>query len=88
VIGFLISLIQIVSLAFTLGLLIFILMAFFVSPFHPLREALGRFYEPLLAPIRRFLPTLGGLDFSPLVLLILVNFIERVLIGFLVSLGP
>lgn len=29
--------------------------------------------EPLLAPIRRFMPNLGGIDLSPIVLLILVN---------------
>lgn len=32
--------------------------------------------EPLLAPIRRILPTLGGLDFSPIVLLLLIGFIQ------------
>ncbi len=30
--------------------------------------------EPALRPIRRFLPSLGGMDFSPLVLLLLVQF--------------
>ncbi|MEL6363279.1 MAG: YggT family protein [Pseudomonadota bacterium] len=28
--------------------------------------------EPFLAPIRRFLPSVGGLDLSPLILLILI----------------
>ncbi|MBO6728923.1 MAG: YggT family protein [Maricaulis sp.] len=35
--------------------------------------------EPLLGPIRRILPPLGGLDLSPLVLILLVTFVERVL---------
>lgn len=33
--------------------------------------------EPLLAPIRRVLPTFGGLDFSPLVVFFLLNFVQR-----------
>jgi len=36
--------------------------------------------EPILAPIRRILPTAGGLDFSPLVLLILVIFVRTLLV--------
>jgi YggT family protein len=36
--------------------------------------------EPLLAPIRRFLPQTGMIDFSPLILLILVGIIARILI--------
>jgi YggT family protein len=35
--------------------------------------------EPLLAPIRRMLPNLGGLDLSPLVLLLLVFLIQRII---------
>lgn len=32
--------------------------------------------EPLLGPIRRVLPTLGGMDFSPVVLLLLISFAQ------------
>ena len=38
--------------------------------------ALNRLTEPLLRPIRRSLPDLGGLDVSPIVLLILLKFLE------------
>jgi YggT family protein len=33
--------------------------------------------EPLLAPIRRVMPDLGGLDFSPIILLLGLQFIKR-----------
>ena len=33
--------------------------------------------EPLLGPIRRFVPALGGMDFSALILLLLLRFVER-----------
>ena len=36
--------------------------------------------EPILAPIRRILPTAGGLDFSPLILLVLVIFVRTLLV--------
>ena len=36
-------------------------------------SALERITEPLYRPIRRILPDFGGLDFSPLVVLILIS---------------
>lgn len=38
--------------------------------------ALRRLTEPLLGPIRRFLPDLGGIDISPVVLLIVLSFVR------------
>ena len=35
--------------------------------------------EPALRPIRRILPNLGGVDISPIILLLLIMFIERVI---------
>ncbi|MGR4000172.1 MAG: YggT family protein [Alphaproteobacteria bacterium] len=34
---------------------------------------LGRVIEPVLSPVRRVLPAIGGLDFSPLILLIVLS---------------
>ena len=39
--------------------------------------------EPLLAPIRRVLPNLGGLDFSPIVLLLGLQFIKRAIVYYI-----
>lgn len=36
--------------------------------------------EPVLAPIRRVLPPVGGIDFSPLLALILLQLVSTVLI--------
>jgi YggT family protein len=41
-----------------------------VDPRHPLARIVYRLTEPVLAPIRKALPLIGGLDFSPMVLLI------------------
>ncbi len=43
-------------------------------------RTLDRAVSPLLRPIRRFLPTLGGLDFSPVVLLILISAVQATLL--------
>ena len=42
--------------------------------------ALYRLTEPVLAPIRRYLPDLGGLDISPIVAIIVIYFIRYVVI--------
>jgi YggT family protein len=61
-------------------------LGYFLSPYHPVRTALDRIVEPLLAPIRRIVPTLGMLDISPMVLIILVIIISYALRAFLYTL--
>lgn len=46
---------------------------------HPLVRLIRRATEPALAPIRRVLPTAGGFDFSPIVLLLLLQLLKRAL---------
>ncbi len=41
---------------------------------------LNRFTEPLLAPIRRILPSMGGLDLSPIILLLGLEFLRRFIV--------
>jgi YggT family protein len=38
---------------------------------------LERAIEPLLRPIRRYVPTWGGIDFSPLILILLLQFLQN-----------
>ena len=42
-------------------------------------EFLYRITEPLLRPIRNFMPNLGGLDISPIILILIIMFIQRVI---------
>jgi YggT family protein len=44
-------------------------------------HALDRITGPLYRPIRRVLPDFGGLDFSPLVVLVLIMIVDRLLRG-------
>jgi YggT family protein len=43
--------------------------------------ALDRLTAPLYRPIRRMLPDFGGIDFSPLVILILIQVLRKLLAG-------
>ncbi len=47
----------------------------------PLFRLLLEITEPVLAPIRRVLPTAGMIDFSPLVALLLIQFVGGILAG-------
>src|SRR6516164_6852390 len=48
-------------------------------------DFLWRVTEPLLRPIRRVLPDLGGIDISPVILILILVFIRSVLIGNLIE---
>ena len=49
-------------------------------------EFLWRVTEPALRPIRRFMPNLGGIDISPIILILLIYFLQMVLQNILLSL--
>ena len=40
-------------------------------------DVLSRFIEPTLKPIRKYMPDLGGVDISPIVLILGLQFIQR-----------
>ena len=60
---------------------------FRVSPYHPVMRFLIQITEPLLAPIRRSLPTIGGFDFSPMAALLILWAAELLLRRMLVMLA-
>ena len=69
---------------FIFGIVIQVVLSYFMDPFHPVRRFIDRIYEPLYALIRRILPKTGMLDFSPFVLIILLTIIERILVSILI----
>ncbi len=78
-------LIIITTLANILTILIIVdsLLSWVLSPYHPIREALGRVLQPLYAPIRRVIPPMGGMDLTPLVLLVVVQVVAQIAATFL-----
>ena len=47
-------------------------------------DFLWRITEPLLRPIRRVLPNLGGIDISPVILILLLWFLRNLMFEYLV----
>jgi YggT family protein len=78
---------QLVCLVFTLMTIAIFLRAilswFNMDPRSPLIQALDAITEPVLDPIRRIMPRLGMLDLSPLVAILLLQFVSVGLQGFL-----
>jgi YggT family protein len=65
---------------YSLVLLVTVVMSWLpVDRRNPLTTLLDGLTEPVLAPIRRALPPMGGLDLSPMVLLIALQFLKRLL---------
>ena len=54
---------------------------------HPLLVLVYRITEPMLGPVRSLLPALGGVDFSPVVVLFGIQIAERLLIQLLVNMA-
>jgi YggT family protein len=83
VISLLVRLVNILAQLLVLLIIIKVILSYVMDPYHPVRRSLDGLIEPLLAPIRRVVPLIGMFDFSPLVLLILVQVLSSVLIAFL-----
>jgi YggT family protein len=72
----LISLLQLLSQLFSLLILARILMSWVqVDRYNPVVKFIFDLTEPILAPIRRVLPQAGMFDFSPMVAILLVEFL-------------
>ncbi len=85
-IAILILFINALSQLLVLLVIVAVILSYFMDPYHPIRRAVDGVVEPMLAPIRRFVPSLGGLDFSPLVLIILIQLLSNLLIRLLSTL--
>ncbi|MGA2567595.1 MAG: YggT family protein [Pseudolabrys sp.] len=49
---------------------------------HMVGDMLYRLTEPLLRPIRSMMPNLGGIDISPVILILLILFLENVIVRY------
>jgi YggT family protein len=54
---------------------------------HPALYLLHQITEPVMAPFRKVLPSMGGLDFSPILVFIIINVLQIVLRNLAFSLG-
>jgi YggT family protein len=86
VIDILITFINVLQQILVLLVIVSVILSYFMDPYHPIRQGVDRIVEPLLSPIRRIVPLVGMLDFSPLVLIILIQIVSGLLVSLLRSL--
>lgn len=78
------SLVTLISVLrfFYIVVIIGALMSWFSpDPGNPLVQMIHLIVEPLLRPVRRVLPTLGGIDFSPIVVIFALVYLQRILMA-------
>ena len=86
-IGIFITIIGALQQILILLVILSVVLSYFLDPYHPLRRGLDRIVEPMLNPIRRVVPLVGMLDFSPLILIILIQVVGSLLVRLLLSLS-
>lgn len=57
------------------------------DPFNPIVQFLYKTTDPILAPIRKFMPTLGPVDLSPIIAFFALYFLKLFLVSSLVGLA-
>jgi len=85
-IDILITFINVLQQVLVLLVIVSVILSYFMDPYHPIRQGVDRIVGPLLSPIRRVVPLVGMLDFSPLVLIILIQIVAGLLVRLLFSL--
>ena len=80
---FLISIINLAPRAIIFLVIIQVLLSYFMDPYHPLRQTIDNILEPIYVPIRKYLPQTGMFDFSPIILIIVIQLLSWLLIRLL-----
>ncbi|ABB31404.1 protein of unknown function YGGT [Geobacter metallireducens RCH3] len=82
--NFLLAVAKIADILLTIYLYILIARAIISwvnpDPYNPIVNFLYRSTEPVLSRVRRFLPDMGGLDLSPIIVLVAIYFLQSFLV--------
>jgi YggT family protein len=84
------SLIGIVDIIFrllTIVVVVDVIVSYFLPPYNNVRIFLDRIVNPMLAPIRRIIPPVQMIDFSPIILLVILQVVEFILVRLMSSIG-
>ena len=66
---------------YSLIVLVAVILSWVQLPYdNPIAQFVNKLTEPLLGPIRRALPEMGGLDFSPIILLVGLQMLKGLLV--------
>ena len=91
-VGFVIYLLQLLIYLMIAQVILSWLVAFNVVNYQnrfvrTVANALDRILDPLLRPIRRVMPDLGGIDLSPMLLILVIILVQRLLSGLVLDLA-
>jgi YggT family protein len=65
------GLVNLTLMVYTIVILVYALLSFVNRGYNPIETWLGQIAEPVLKPVRRVIPPIGGLDLSPLLVILL-----------------
>ncbi|CAM4465261.1 MAG: hypothetical protein LEGION0398_MBIBDBAK_00956 [Legionellaceae bacterium] len=67
--------------------LLFMVVISWVNPLNPLSGLINRITDPLLKSMKRYIPLIGGMDFTPMIAILGLKLIEMVLVTPLLNFG-
>ena len=76
-----------VIIIFIVAVLVRIVLSWIAPGINQFSRLVVTFTEPIMSPARRLIPTLGALDFSPILVLFFLNLADIFVVRFLESLG-
>lgn len=83
--GLLLSIVHTIGQVLSILVLASVLLSYFLPATNPIRLFVDRIVNPMLVPIRKIIKPVGGLDFSPVILMIAIYLIEWVLTQVIVA---
>ena len=79
--AFLFQFLNLLLTALTVAILIRVLLTWIpnLDPSNPLVRLLNQITDPILAPARRLIPPIGGMDLSPIVVILVLQVLQKLL---------
>ena len=82
-----IGVIDIIFRLLTIIVVVDVILSYFLPPYNNFRIFMDRIVNPMLAPIRRLIPPVQMIDFSPIILLVILQVVQFILVRLLSTIG-
>lgn len=82
----LITIVNAIVTVLTFAVIVYTLLRMLLPPYNPVVSVLSQAIEPMLSPIRKRVPPMGGFDFSALIFIIVLQILGSILVALLRSL--
>jgi YggT family protein len=79
------GIINIIFRLLTVIVVIDVVVSYFLPPYNNIRVFLDRIVNPFLSPIRKIVPPIQMIDFSPIILLVVLQVVEYIIVQLLSS---